>query len=344
MLGTMDVPAAAAWLWIVVGVGLAILLLTTTALVARAVARRRVPAPPPAGDGGSGHGGHGDDLPGFLDRPPGSAGTPDARSGWTALSSPPAAAVEEARPPAADRRTDRLLVATAAAAALLVVAAVAVGVAATRHDRGHDAAAAVRYDGGPPGRHDWEHHRPRRPGPLPTVPAAPTPGQAGAGALAATTLPLGRSGLAAELTFGGVVLEPHAVGVTATYPRVRLTSDGTDAVAHVELPTYNCLAASAPPDPVAAHCTPTPTEYADLPSPALTVIRSRDGRVQLTGRFATYVRPNGTSPDWTGRVYALQITVTPAEQRDHGRVHATGELRLGTDRAATTGVSVLRLG
>ena len=339
MLVAMDVPAAAAWLWIVVGVGLAILLLTTAALVARAVARRRLPAPPPAGDGGYGD----DDLPGFLDRPPGSAGTPEARGGWTALSSAPAA-VEEARPPAADRRTDRLLVATAAVAALLVVAAVGVGVAATRHDRRPDSSAAVRFDGGPPGRHDWEHQHPRQLGSLPTVPAAPTPGQAGAGALATTTLPLGRSGLAAELTFGGVVLEPHAVGVTATYPRVRLTSDGADAVAHVELPTYNCLAATAPADPVAAHCTPAMTEYADLPSPALTVTRSRDGRVQLTGRFATYVRPNGTAPDWTGRVYALQITIVPAEQRDHGRVHATGELRLGADRAATTSVSVLRLG
>ncbi|HEV7189291.1 MAG TPA: hypothetical protein VGN28_15475 [Blastococcus sp.] len=333
----MDVPAAAAWLWIVVGVGLAILLLTTAALVARAVARRRVPAPPPAGDD-DGH----DDLPGFLDRPPGSAGTPDTRDGWAALSSTPAA-VAEVPPAAPGRRTDRLLVATAAAAALLVVAAVVVGVATARHDRRADA-GAVRFDGTPPRRHDWAHQHPRRGGPLPTVPAAPTPGQAGAGALADATLPLGRSGLAAELTFGGVVLEPHAVGVTATYPRVRLTSDGTDAVAHVELPAYNCLAAAAPADPVAAHCTPTTTEYADLPSPALTVTRSRDGRVQLTGRFATYVRPNGTAPDWTGRVYALQITVTPAERRDHGRVPATGELRLGADRAATTGVSVLRLG
>ncbi|MGZ4540495.1 MAG: hypothetical protein ACXVXS_15375 [Blastococcus sp.] len=341
----MDIPAAAAWFWIVVGVGLAILLLTAAGLVARAVVRRRrAPEPPDAADEGF----RDDDLPGFLDRPPGSPGTAAAaREGWATLSSAPApAAASEARPPGPDRRSGRLpvVLVLAVAVVLLVGAAVAVGISATRHGRGPDAAGASRYDGGPPGRHDWEHQRPRRGGSLPTVPAAPTPGQAGAGALAATSLPLGRAGLGVDLTFGGVVLEPHAVGVTATYPRVRVTSDGTDAVAHVELPTYNCLAATAPADPVAAHCSPTPTEYADLPSPALTVTRSPDGRVQIAGRFPTYLRPNGTSPEWTGRVYALQITVTPAAQRDHGRVPATGELRLGTDRAATTGVSVLRLG
>ena len=54
---------------------------------------------------------------------------------------------------------------------------------------------------------------------------------------------------AARLTFGGLVLEPRAVGVTATYPVVEVRADGDEAGARLELPTFNCLTAEAPRGP-----------------------------------------------------------------------------------------------
>jgi hypothetical protein len=182
---------------------------------------------------------------------------------------------------------------------------------------------------------------------LPTGPAAPTPGQPGAGALAADSIALGSDGVAADLTFGGIVLEQRAVGVTVTYPTVSVTAGEDGALAHVRLPTFNCLATDAPAEPLAAGCTPSLQEYADLSSPALTVVR--DGAaVRISGRFPTYLRPNGTPPDWTGRVYELALTVAPVDgERPEGRVPAEGEFRLGEDRTRTVGtpgVNVLRYG
>jgi hypothetical protein len=229
---------------------------------------------------------------------------------------------------------------SAAAAGLLLVAAGTAGLAAGRPAGDRETRAAGHSA-------DRDHERPGGEGGAegapPAVPSAPAPGQPGAGALAGTSVPLGRDGLAADLSFGGVVLEPRAVGVTATYPRVSLTGNGARWVAHVELPTYNCLAAAAPADPVAAGCSPALPEYADLTSPALRVTRERDGRLQVTGRFPTYLRSNGGPPDWTGRGYELTVTAAPAGRVPaRGRVDAVGELRLGTGRAATAGVSVLR--
>ena len=117
----------------------------------------------------------------------------------------------------------------------------------------------------------------------------------------------------ARLAFGGLVVERQAVGTTVAYPMVSVTAagDGGTALAHVRLPSWNCLAAEAPEDPEAAGCVRSRTEYADLPSPALTV--TRDGEdLRLTGRFPTYTRPIGTAPAYTGRVYALTVTVSPA--------------------------------
>ena len=151
--------------------------------------------------------------------------------------------------------------------------------------------------------------------------------------------------VAARLTFGGLVLEPRAVGVTATYPAVEVSAEGDRARARVEFPTFNCLSAAAPVDPVAAGCTPSVPEYAELRSPDLVVVRDGNG-FRVTGRFPTEVRPNGSAPVATGRVYELRITVTPVHGgASAGWQPANGVLELGSARAETTGgagVNVVR--
>ena len=154
----------------------------------------------------------------------------------------------------------------------------------------------------------------------------------------------------ARLTFGGVVFEPRAVGVTVTYPVVEVRTDGERARARVEFPTFNCLGAEAPADPVAAGCTPTMTEYAQLTSPDLVVAGDveADGGLRLTGRFPTEVHPNGSPPAPTGRVYELRMTVAAADgPAEQGWRPAEGVLELGPGRTQTVpepGVSVLRSG
>lgn len=285
--------------WLVVAVVLAVLGLALAAAVLRFLLRHR-PASEPAGAAEPAAGFPDDDLPAFLERPPGSAPrAAPSSAGWTALSLPPAPVV-----PAPPRPTGRWTAATVAAAVLavllLIAAVVCAGVAASR-----------------------------------SRPVAGSRPEADRGA----------GIVSGNLSFGGVVLERHVVGVTATYPRVRLTRGVSGLVAHVELPTYNCLAGDAPADPVAAHCARSVPEYADLPAPALQVSSSADGRLRLTGQFPTYLRPNGGPAVRTGHVYRLLITAAPANGRPTtGEVPATGELSLGSDRAATTGVSVLRFG
>jgi hypothetical protein len=167
-----------------------------------------------------------------------------------------------------------------------------------------------------------------------------------AAAVAAGSRPDGRRGHAerpdaamtrqmARLTFGGVVLEPRAVGVTATYPVVEVTTDGERSSARVEFPTFNCLTAEAPADPVAAGCTRSLTEYAELASPELLADADGDG-LRISGRFATEFRPNGSAPTPTGRAYELRITVTPTDGRGRGWRPADGVLELGPDTAVTT--------
>ena len=117
-------------------------------------------------------------------------------------------------------------------------------------------------------------------------------------------------------------------------------------VCRVELRTANCLSPAAPADPVAAGCVSSLTEYADLPTPALGVARSGT-RLTLTGRFATYTRPNGSPPVYTGRVYDLTVTVVAGRARRDGAVPASGTFSLGTDIARTVGgptVNVVQLG
>lgn len=293
MLSAMDIPSAAtgtaAAPWLVLGVLLGVGLVLLTGLITVLVVRRR-PGPAPLDPGG-------DDLPGFLESPPGTA-RPATTTGWAALATAPA-------PPTAGRRRGTLAPLVAMGLALLLLLAVAAGIAATSGDAG-----------------------------------PPPP-------LRASAAPATATGAAARLTFGGVVLEPRAVGVTATYPVVDLSTSGDRTVAHVEFPTFNCLTADAPADPVAAGCYPAGTEYAELGSPELAVRRDGDG-ILVSGRFPTELRPNGSAPTATGRGYALRITITPTGgAAADGWRPARATLDLGPGRATTVdrpGVNLLRAG
>src|SRR3954447_3092312 len=269
MLAAMDIP----WLvlGVVIGVGLVLLAGLATAL---AVRPRSAAEPDPApGDFRD------DDLPGFLESPPGVT-TADPRPGWAPLAAAPPAPV----PPPRRRRDTLVVVAAMAATALLLVGA----------------AAAAAAAGGPEDR--------------PSARAAPAVTEA-------------------RLTFGGVVLEPRAVGVTATYPVVEITAGGDRARAAVRFPTYNCLTREAPADPVAAGCTPAGTEYAELRCPDLALTDHGAGLL-VAGRFATETRPNGSPPVPTGRVYGLRIRVAPAgPPAEAGWRPAEGVLELGAGRA-----------
>jgi hypothetical protein len=158
-------------------------------------------------------------------------------------------------------------------------------------------------------------------------------------------VPLGRNGVAASVTFQGVVLEQRAVGLTVTYPSVSVSTDGRRSLAHVRLPTFNCLTAEPPADPVAAGCARSLTEYADLASPALQV--SRDGgRLDVLGLFPTYTRSNGSAPAYTGRAYQLTAAITADGPERNGQAPAAGVVRIGLDSAPTTadrGVNLLQL-
>ncbi|SNS01678.1 hypothetical protein SAMN06893096_101373 [Geodermatophilus pulveris] len=318
-----SVPAAVPWLVLVLA------LLGSAGLAAAALGGGRRPSP------GSGAPGEprpvrpvprwrDDDLPGFLESPPGTPPAPEA---------PPAAAEDGARVVEVPDGSPRA-VAGMAAVALLLVAALAGLSAATRGDGGAVAAGPAPGTATPA-----PAGRPTPPAPppdLPAVPADPLPGEGGAGVLADRSVPLGEDGVVARLAFGGVVVERQAVGTTVAYPSVSVTAagDGATALGHLLLPTWNCLAAEPPVDPAAAGCVRSRTEYADLPSPALAV--TREGRdLRLAGRFPSYTRPIATPPAYTGRVYDLAVTVSPAGPVRDGWAPAAGTLFLGTDRAAS---------
>ncbi len=322
MLVGMDMSPAGPWIppWLALAIGLAVALAAAGILLAmhRRTARRSSALADRAAPTGSAGGYRDDDLPGFLASPPGSAGPPVAApDGWPALGGTAAAspAPDPAEEPSAvtRRRTVVLGALTVLLAAAVVLAVV---------DRS-----------GQPGRTGGSHSRETVD--LPPVPAAPEPGQPGAGDLADASVRPGRDGGAARLEFAGLVLEQRAVGVTATYPVLDVSWNGGRAVAHLRLPTFNCLSATAPEDPVAAACVASVTEYADLPSPALAVTGD-DGSVRLSGRFPTYVRPNGSPPVWTGRVYEIGVRAAPVDGGPaEGWVRAEGEIRLGSGQAPT---------
>jgi hypothetical protein len=309
MLGAMDIPTAAAGAatapWLVLGVVLGVLLVLMAGLTAALVLRRRFTRPPPSASGVPDV--PEDDLPGFLESPPGAgAGGVPAQPGWAVLATP--ASPAGAPVPAPRGRRDTLVVLTAMGVTALLLVGAAAAVAATSR---------------PDGRRG-QHER-----------AEPSGTQNGRGAAEA------------RLTFGGIVFERRAVGVTATYPVVEVSTAGDEARAHVEFPTFNCLGGEAPADPVAAGCTRSLTEYADLTAPDLVVGREGDG-LRITGRFPTELRPNGSAPERTGRVYELAITATPADGRSaRGWRPAEGVLELGPESVGTVdepGVSVLRSG
>jgi hypothetical protein len=178
--------------------------------------------------------------------------------------------------------------------------------------------------------------------PTTSAPASATTGEAAA--LAFESVPLGEDGVAASVTFSGVVLEQRAVGLTVTYPSVSLSTDGRRALAHVRLPTFNCLTAEPPDDPVAAGCARSLTEYADLADPQLQVTRDGD-RLELLGLFPTYTRSNGSAPAYTGRAYQLTAVITADGPERNGSAPAAGVVRIGLDSASTTtapGVNVLQ--
>jgi hypothetical protein len=178
------------------------------------------------------------------------------------------------------------------------------------------------------------------PSPAPTrdagVPTTAAPAStSAAAALAFESIPLGPDGVAASVTFEGVVLEQRAVGLTVTYPSVSVTTDGRRSLAHVRFPTFNCLTAEPPADPLAAGCVRSITEYADLPDPQLQVSRRGD-RLELVGLFPTYTRPNGTAPGYTGRAYQLTVAISADGPGQDGRTPAVGVVRIGLDSAPTT--------
>jgi hypothetical protein len=271
----------------------------------------------------------------FREHPPGFPGAPSRPAPGAAAPASGATAPDGAARPAGEQAL-RTLTALVLAALVLVAAAATVAWAAERQPGGRPAASAGASS--TPTSVTPTTVTRSSAAPLPAaapVPASPAPGQAGAGALAFLSVPLGRDGLAARLTFGGVVLEPRAVGLTVAYPSVSVTTDGHGtALAHVQLETFNCLTDTPPPDPAAAGCVRSVPEYADLPSPALTVTGDDDG-LRLSGRFPTYTRPNGTPPLYTGRVYELEITLRLGRASSPGRPAASGELVLGEERAAS---------
>jgi hypothetical protein len=245
------------------------------------VARRRARASEP---------GPVDDLPSFLESPPGSSevtGPASAVHVGLAASAPDAGRGPVAALPAR-------AVAGAAAVAVLLLA-VAGGLAATATSGDQRSAAAAATAGA--SRDD--------------APAA---------------------GTEARLRFAGVVLEQRAVGITATYPELHLVQVGGGPVARLTLPTWNCLSAAAPDDPVAAGCVPSRTEHAELGPPALDVTQDRAQdpvELRLAGSFRTTTRPTGGPPEATGRVYPIEVTVRAGRSEPGRWAPAEGELLLG---------------
>lgn len=340
MLARMDLAASSAGPWLVLGIAVGVLL--AGLLVLAVAGLRRRPRADPVADADQG-GWSVDDLPGFLEHPPGVAAevTPAAASAEVRLGGSGPVLLDARRrstplgaptPSGADR-TPRLLIALSAAAVLLIGAAAAVA-ATTAGSRG--AAATAPAGSGPAA----ESATPSWTAPdVSGVPASPSPGDPGAGRLAAASVPVGPDGAVARAAFEGLVLERRAVGVTAAYPVASVTASdvpGGPALAHVRLDVWNCLRDAAPADPEAAGCRRLPTEHAELGTPALRVSSDGEG-LRISGRFPTYVRPAGSPPAWTGRAYPLTVTWTPAGTTLH----------LGTERATALderGLTDLRLG
>ncbi len=320
MLPAMDLDATSAGAWLVLGTVLGILLAGLVALAAvglRPDRRRRAAQPTgePEVPSSPAGGWAVDDLPAFLESPPGSHGEGPAALPAVPLNGGPALLDAPHRPttapaPAAphDDRAGRRLLGGLLAGAVVLVGAAAALAATTAPSRG--TAPEPR-----PGPADPSWTAPDVSG----VPAQPSPGDPGAGRLALRSVPVGPDGALARGTFGGLLLERRAVGVTVAYPTVSLTAsevpDGP-ALAHVRLPVWNCLTDNAPADPAAAGCRRLPAQHAELGTPALTISSDGEG-LRISGRFPTYLRPVGSPPAWTGQVYPLAVTWTSAGATVH---------------------------
>ncbi|NEK85375.1 hypothetical protein GCU60_06305 [Blastococcus saxobsidens] len=230
-----------------------------------------------------------DDLADFLEHPPGTRAEPPAPTGWATLAAPLPA---PAPPPPADRSGRGSLPLAALCVAALALVGVAAAVAAATDDA--DSAA-------------------------PAAPPTPGPGAE----------PADPARLEGRLGAGGMVLEQRVVGVTATYPEIRLRDD--DGTTHLELrlPTWNCLRAEAPEDPAAAGCVPSLVEHVELSSPELAVERDGD-RIRLSGRAAAELRPAGAPPEPSGHTYEFEVTVAPGDAAERP---LTGEVRIGARTA-----------
>lgn len=297
MLGGMDVPPAAAWL--LLGAVLGILLTgAVVSWVASARSRGSRAGVPEAVQVAPV-----DDLADFLEHPPGTRpATP--RTGWTVLgptSSPSAA------PEAGDVR-GRPGTARTCVAALALVGSVA-------------AVTATAEPQADPARGSSSTHSEPAPDDGPDDSASTDGAGTDDGAVAAV------------MTFSGLVLEPRAVGITAAYPEVRLTADGDAPRLDVLLPTYNCLTRTAPADPLAAGCAAALVEQGTVGPDDLRLDRDGD-RWVATGRLATLLPAGGSPPEPTGRVYDLELTVSPGDgPAAEGWRSAAGRLRLGTATA-----------
>ena len=299
----MDVPAAAAGPWIALGAVLGVLLV----LAAGATVLRRRPASRPEPGTPLPPAAPRDDLADFLAHPPGTRGVADGDGdGWASLAPPPPRVERDAPAPApAGGGPAGMLAGLAVAALLLVGTAAALAVwQRSPEATAEDPAAAVPSANAPS-----------------SASAAPSAGDGDA--------------VRARLAFGGVVLEEHAVGITAAYPELELTGDGEGRdVARLRLPTVNCLATAAPPEAGDPRCRAARTEYAELTGPDLRVERDGD-RLAVSGRFATYLRSPGEPAEPTGRSYDVSVTVAAAGDERAGWRSAEGELRWDDQRTTT---------
>jgi hypothetical protein len=282
-----------------------------------------------------------DDLPGFLEHPPGSpapapataATTPTAAAtapGGRATPAQPArqAGAGAGRHSPADLSARSTLLSMVVAAAVLVLVAVVIALVGGGDDQPDGAPASSPS----PAAVDDTTSSPARTPPT----TEPVSDDVQAGALAARSVEPGDEGMAARATFGTVLLERRAVGVTVTRPGLTVSSDGKRALAHVLLPTFNCLVPDPPPDPEAAGCARGATEYAELTGPDLRL--SRDGaRLELAGLAATYTRPPAGPATYTGRSYRLRATLAADGPERDGSTPARGVLELGAHSAPTTG-------
>ena len=288
--GSAAAASASGAPWIVAGVLVAVAVLLLAGLVVALIRGRTAVRAEPSEVGTV------DDLPGFLESPPGSAGSRAAPVGRVV----PLAAPSPPGPPASRGRAPHRRAPVAVLGAVAGLAVVLV-------------AAAVGMLTAPDSRAD----RPGRDG-RPHPPAE------------------------VRMSFAGLVLEQHAVGITAAYPEVELTGGRGGPIARLTLPTWNCLSADAPDDPAAAGCVPARTEYAELRPPALEVAREGNGLL-FGGRFPTSTRPTGSAPEPTGRTYGVEITVPVDGDACRGRRPVAGGVLTLDGRHAVSVEGHLRL-